>query len=175
MNPMRTAVNQINFQLQNWLFKITLRERIMVISASIFAGMALIWLLLLNPLYSTKAKLNVSVYEKANLLNDLQQRAATLNRESKERIPNQELSQSIVLVIDKTARLRGLSGYLKRNQPDGNNKVRLRFENAPFDELVRWLNDVKTGHGLKAISASIDRSESPGRINCSLILERDAV
>ena len=163
--------SELKAQFNTWVRSMTPRERLMVAAASVLIVIALIWLLLLNPLYSSQEQLAQRVNSKSTLLVELQQRAAS--RVSQPATSNiQGLDQSIVVVIDRTTRLRGLSPYLKRNQPDGNNTVRLRFENAPFDDLATWLNEVKVGYGLNATSASIDLAGSPGRINCSIVLER---
>jgi len=154
-----------------WVRRMTPRERVMVAVAALFVAGALVWLLILNPLYTAKANLTQRVAEKAMLLAELQQGAAS-RRNTPSGSAVQGLDQSIVIVIDRTARLRGLSQYLKRNQPDGNNTVRLRFENAPFDDLVTWLAEIKTGYGLETTSASIDLAGPPGRVNCSIVLER---
>ncbi len=174
MNTATIKLQQVNLQLQNWLRGMTPRERLMVGVTAVFVIVALIWLLLLNPLYTSKAKLETRVAEKSTLLVELQRRAAQRSSNpGSSAMPVQGLNQSIVVVIDRTTRLRGLSDYLKRNQPDGNNTVRLRFENAPFDDLVTWLSEVKTGYGLTTTSASIDLAGPPGRINCSLVLDRN--
>ena len=163
--------SELKLAVNAWLRGMTPRERIMVATAAVFVDGALVWLLILNPLYTAKASLTERVADKASLLAQLQQRAAAGSPVSNG--PEvQGLDQSIVIVIDRTARLRGLSEYLKRNQPDGNNTVRLRFENAPFDDLVTWLSEVKTGYGLATTSASIDVAGPPGRVNCSIVLER---
>ena len=166
-------IEHLNFQLQKWLRGITPRERLMLGVAAVFVIIALLWLLLLNPLYTSKTKLEIRVTEKSALLSELQLRALQHSSSSDDASPVQGLNQSIVVVIDRTTRLRGLSNYLKRNQPDGNNTVRLRFENAPFDDLVTWLSEVKIGYGLTTTSASIDLAGPPGRINCSLVLVRN--
>ncbi|MDG2156324.1 MAG: type II secretion system protein GspM [Gammaproteobacteria bacterium] len=163
--------NELKAQLNTWVRSMTPRERLMVAAASVLVVVALAWLLLLNPLYSSQEQLAQRVNGKSTLFAELQQRAANRANQPVTR-SIQGLDQSIVVVIDRTTRLRGLSPYLKRNQPDGNNIVRLRFENAPFDDLVTWLNEVKVGYGLAATSASIDLAGSPGRINCSVVLER---
>ncbi len=163
--------SELKTRFYAWVNAMTPRERIMVSVAAVFVAAALVWLLLLNPLYTSKTKLSQRVVEKQTLLAELRQRAA--NRTTGPATGAvQGLDQSIVVVIDRTSRLRGLNQYLKRNQPDGNNTVRLRFENAPFDDLVTWLAEIQTGYGLKASSASVDPSGPPGRINCSLVLER---
>ena len=50
--------------------------------------------------------------------------------------------QSLVVLIDRSTRSAGLAPYIKRNQPDGTESIRLRFENAPFDGLLEWLSSM---------------------------------
>jgi general secretion pathway protein M len=80
--------------------------------------------------------------------------------------------QSLVVVVDKTTRERGLALNLKRNQPDGDSSIRLRFENASFDTLMGWLSQLQNQYGLTTTSANIDVAAGSGRVNCNLTLER---
>jgi general secretion pathway protein M len=82
----------------------------------------------------------------------------------------QASGESVLVLVDRSTRERGLSSYLKRNQPEGTDGVRLRMENAPFDELLLWLSDVQSGQGLAAVSASFDPAGEPGRVNANLVL-----
>ena len=77
-----------------------------------------------------------------------------------------------MVIIDRTARASGLGRHLKRNQPDGNGALRLRLEDAPFDNLVSWLAELETQHGVRVNTASFDRAGGTGRVNCSLRLTR---
>jgi len=164
-------MDNLRSQFNIWFAGITPRERIMVIVAATFVIGAIIWLAALQPLYQGTAQAELRVADKTALLSELQVRAARYRGPSAG-TQVQGLDQSIVVVIDRTSRLSGLSDYLKRNQPEDNNTVRLRFENAPFDDLVKWMAEVRSGYGLTASSASFDIAGSPGRVNCSLVLNR---
>ena len=80
--------------------------------------------------------------------------------------------QSLVVIVDRTTRDSGLAPYLKRNQPDGADSIRLRLENAPFDAVIEWLSIIKNRHGMSAIAANIDTTSAAGRVNCNLTLSR---
>jgi len=158
-------------QFKQWFGALSQRERLLVAAAGGLILFALVWLLGLQPLYSAKAQAALRVADKSALLSDLQRQAALVATGTTAQSV-QGLDQSIVVVIDRTARLRKLSPYLKRNQPDGNNTVRLRFENAPFDDVLTWLSELQGAYGLSAESASFDQAGAPGRINCNLVLTR---
>ena len=81
-------------------------------------------------------------------------------------------AQSPVVIVDSTLRSHGL-GQPKRSQPTPNG-IRVEFENVAFDKLVVWLGDLSNQYGMEvqAGSLSATASESPGRINATLTLER---
>jgi len=160
-------------QMKAWFSGLSSREQLMVAVCAAFVVAALVWLLAIKPLYDAKEAAALRVADKAMLLGELQAQAGSMPASGA--APVQGLDQSLVVVIDRTTRLRSLDGYLKRNQPDGNNSVRLRFENAPFDDLVTWMSELRKSYGLRAVSATFDPAGANGRINCNLVLNRSAL
>jgi len=159
--------------LQRWL-ELAPRERILVAVCGAFIVFALVWWLLIQPLYKGSARLAEEVAVKQAQLPNFQELAARAGVGAGGR--TQSASQtssadSIVVVIDKTTRQSGLAAYLKRNQPEGDAEVRLRFEDAPFDLLITWLGELNQQHGMVTLSANFDAA-GPGRVNCSLVLRR---
>ncbi len=65
--------------------------------------------------------------------------------------------EALLIVIDRTIRAAGLKQQLKRVQPDGDDRIQLWFEQAPFAALVRWLDILQHQHGILVNSASVDR------------------
>jgi type II secretory pathway component PulM len=78
--------------------------------------------------------------------------------------------QSLVVVVDRSARAAGLGAALARNQPVGEDGIRVRLENASFDALAAWLGRLSGGSGLTIDSASFERAPDDGRVNASLTL-----
>lgn len=159
-------------QVREWLDKLAPRERVLVLAAAIFAGLALVYALGLQPLYAARGRAAAEVEERRNLLRDIEQVARRFGPQGAATTPVAATGESVVVVIDRSTRERGLGTYLKRNQPEGAGGVRLRLENAPFDDLTAWLADLQARHGLAAVSASFDPSGEPGRVNSNLELER---
>jgi general secretion pathway protein M len=158
-------------EIQAWFSQLAPRERIMVAGCGVVIVLALIWTMIIKPVYTSSAALEVRVAEKQVQLASLQELAGQITPAgSSQAGGGQNRNDSIVVVIDRTTRSRQLAQYLKRNQPDGNN-VRLRFEGAPFDVLVAWLGELKQDHGMTMITANFDEA-GVGRINCSLVITR---
>jgi type II secretory pathway component PulM len=144
----------------------------MVVTCGIVIVMALIWSLLIKPVYVGSAELEDRVAQKQAQLASLQELASQINTDGQTGIRTG--SESIVVVIDRTTRSRQLAQYLKRNQPDGNASVRLRFEGAPFDVLVAWLGELKQSYGMTMVTANFDEAGT-GRVNCSLVITRAGI
>ncbi len=156
--------------IREWFDKLAPRERWLVLAAVAFAVVALVYALGLAPLYASRGRAAEQVAEQRSLLSDIEQVARRFGPQGASTGPVVANGESLVVVIDRSTRERGLGTYLKRNQPEGANGVRLRLENAPFDELTSWLADTQGRHGLTAVSASFDPSGEPGRVNSNLVL-----
>ena len=157
--------------IQEWFDQLAPRERILVSACGSLIALALVWVLVVQPIYASSAKLAERVSEKQAQLANLQELASRVQPGS---TPRQRLTQgrneSIVIIIDRTTRNRQLAPYLKRNQPEGNSGVRLRFEGAPFDQLVEWIGELQA-YGMTTATANFDVAGT-GRVNCSLLLKR---
>lgn len=156
--------------LREWFDRLAPRERWLVLAAAAFAAFALVYGLGLQPLYAARGRAAAAVEAQRSLLNDIDQVARRFGPQGAAAAPAGNNGESLVVVIDRSTRERGLGAYLKRNQPEGANGVRLRLENVPFDDLTAWLVDTQARNGLTAVSASFDPSGESGRVNTNLVL-----
>jgi len=156
--------------LQEWFDKLSARERWLVLGAAGFAALALVYALALQPLYSARSRAALAVEQQRSLLNDIELVARRYGPQNSSN-PAVPSGESLVVLVDRSTRERGLGAYLKRNQPEGASGVRLRLENVPFDDLAGWLAVVQSTQGLATVSASFDPAGEPGRVNSNLVLE----
>ncbi|MCL4720602.1 MAG: type II secretion system protein M, partial [Gammaproteobacteria bacterium] len=127
------------------------------------------WVLGLQPLHAARTQAALQVEQQRQLLQDIELVARRLGPPSPG-LPAPTSGESLVVMVDRSTRERGLGAYLKRNQPEGTDGVRLRLEGAPFDTLAEWLAELEARHGLATVSASFDPSGEPGRVNSNLVL-----
>jgi len=80
--------------------------------------------------------------------------------------------RSLMARVDAGLRDAGLSAVLSRIEPDGDGRVRLWLEDAPFDGVIAWLEGLVDRERVKVIDASLDRSAGPGQVRVRLTLER---
>ncbi|MGA9422237.1 MAG: type II secretion system protein GspM, partial [Rhodanobacteraceae bacterium] len=64
-----------------------------------------------------------------------------------------------------------LETALKRVEPVGARSVRVTFETAGFDALMRWLEDLSRDYGVEASDFSADRADGIGLVNARVTLE----
>ncbi len=162
-------------RIREWFDTLAPRERWLVMLAVGLAVIAVIVMGAIRPLTSSRSRLMDQLAEKHAILMDIERVAARFGQAGGATGPASPSSgESLVVVIDRTTRSRGLGGYLKRNEPDGVASIRLRFENVPFDDLVGWLIDMQATHGVSVINASADPAQGAGRVSANLLLSRAA-
>jgi general secretion pathway protein M len=159
--------------MKEWFEQLEQRERLLVAAAGVLVIIALVVLLIIQPISSQTSRGLERVTDKRALLTELEQVAQRIGPQAGgvSSVIGAN-TDSLVVVVDQTTRSAGLAAYLKRNQPDGANSIRLRFENAPFDTIVEWLAELDVNFSMSATSANIDMAADPGRVNCNFTLAR---
>ncbi len=160
--------------IARWFETLAPRERLLVAAAGGLLLLAMLTIGLLRPLAASHRRLNEQLLDKQSILADIERVAARFGQVGAgTATASQSSGESLVVLIDRTLRARGLGGYLKRNEPDGPASIRLRFESVPFDEFIGWLVEMQSGHGVGVTSLSADPAAT-GRVNASLQLTRAA-
>lgn len=157
--------------IQQWLNGISERERKLVYLMAGLGAAALLYGLLVLPFQLTGSKLEKRVAKKTADLAWMQQMAPQLEQASAAVSSRAGANESLVVIIDRTAREAGLGPTLRDQSPEGNGTLRLRLEGAQFDTLMAWLASLQTQFGIGADAATID-STAPGLVNANLTLSR---
>jgi general secretion pathway protein M len=85
--------------------------------------------------------------------------------------PGAANAESLVVLIDSSARESGLGKSLSSSQPTGDKGLRIRLDKAPFDALVAWLARLSQQHGVRVESAEIESAGETGLVNAGLVLK----
>jgi len=78
--------------------------------------------------------------------------------------------QSILSLVDQTARKAGLGDTIKRVEPAGQGKVRIRMESVAFDDMIAWLEGLLRSSAIAIESIAVDRSDLQGLVDAHLTL-----
>ena len=87
--------------------------------------------------------------------------------------PRPRSDASLLLLVNRSVRDAGLSGFLEEGAADGETRVRLRLRDAPFPQVSAWLAGLAVQEGIRTVSADIERGSAPGVTQVSLVLERN--
>lgn len=161
--------------VREWFDGLAPRERLLVTIAAAMTLVALVVVGVLRPLASGRKAAVEQLADRQAILADIERVAARFGPQAGgAATAAQPSGESLVVLVDRTTRGRGLAAYLKRNEPDGNASIRLRFENAPFDDLITWLAELQATQGIGVVTASADPGDGPGRVSANLQLSRAA-
>jgi general secretion pathway protein M len=149
------------------------RDRAIVIVGGGLVVLALLYFLLLSPFYSAiDARGRRVTAKQADLawlqgsLAEVQSLAASQPEAAG------PTGESLVVLIDRTAREAGLGTSLTGQTPAGDTGIRVRLETAPFDSVVQWLGVLQQRYAVSIESATIDRTAAQGIVNATLTLQR---
>ncbi len=151
-----------------WFQRLEARERMVVVGGATISVLILAWSFAWTPLRDATRNLDSVLADRHAMLADVRRLEAMGVP-----LPPPEVStESLVLVVDRTHRAHGLGGTLSRNQPDGEDVIRVTFQRASFAHLVSWLGALRQGQGLRVSSATVDGIQESGLVDASLELRR---
>lgn len=161
-------------KLKEWFYALKPREKLLVsggacvvLLTAIFVGLA--------PLYKALHDRSERVARKTGDLAWMRSVAGEMQMlGANQPIGSAPAGESLVVLIDRSARECGLGTSLTGQTPNGDTGIRVRLESAAFDVLVTCLGKLQQSHSVSIESATIDRTGKPGLVNASLVLNRAA-
>lgn len=158
--------------MKEWYAGLGARERRTLIGGAAVLALVLIFFAGWRPLTNKVERLEQAVAGQRVQWQTMQTAAAEVQRLRAVNRGGAGLGgQSLLAVVDQTARQAQLGGAMKRVEPEGQNSVRVWFEDAPFDDIARWLGNLQQQTGAQVSRLTIDRPGAPGRVNARLVIE----
>ena len=155
--------------MRNWYANLSARDRqIVQILGVVLLAMVLLGIIV--PLNRNVAAARLRVSKKQNDLAFMQSVAPQLAAAG----PGSggaTTAESLVVLIDSSARESGLGKSLTSSQPTGEKGLRIRLEKVPFDAMVAWLARLSQQHGVRVESAEIETAGETGVVNAGLVLK----
>lgn len=161
-------------KLKDWFYALKPRERLIV---AVGGGLVLVTAIFigLSPLYKGLHDRSERVARKQGDLAWMRSVAGEMQvLGANQPIGSAPAGESLVVLIDRSARECGLGTSLTGQTPNGDTGIRVRLESAAFDVLVECLGKLQQAYSVRIESATIDRTGSPGLVNASLVLSRAA-
>lgn len=154
--------------MREWYANLAERERLFVLIGGIGATVLLLLAIIL-PLNRNIAQARQRVTVKQGDLAFIQSVRAQLASAGPSSGPAS--GESLVVLIDSSARESGLGKALSSSQPTGDGGLRIRLEHAAFDSVVAWLARLSQQNGVRVESAEIETAGEKGFINAGFVLK----
>lgn len=162
-------------KLKDWFGGLNARERAIVLGGGVLASVVAVYLLALSPFYSSVAARAERVERKEADLAWMRSVASEVQVLGASRpMSSGPSDESLVVLVDRTAREAGLGTALTGQTPNGESGIRVRMEGAAFDIIMTWLGNLQLNQAVSVESAQFDRTATPGQVNASIVLNRAA-
>ena len=156
-----------------WFDSLESREKILIVFASILVIITSTYMLILAPMLKERDSLNKSISDWESSIIEISH-LKQLDVQSQLTINNQNKpDQSLVVIVDISLRKHNLYQSLQRSLPNGNDNIRVELQEASFNDLILWIEELDSMYNLKVISANFSESSNDeyGFVNTSLTLE----
>ncbi len=160
--------------MKAWWDSLAARERMITIAGASALLLILIYLLVLEPFAGKHKLLTNNIKADKELLVWMQQSSHKVKRlrRSPAATTTRNSNRSMLATIESSAKQAKLRAAIQRMEPDGNNGAKLWIENANFDSLMRWLDQLQRQHGISVSRSSIDKTGESGLVSSRLSLQR---
>jgi len=154
--------------------RLAARENRWLVAGSAVALILILYGLVWVPFDRKVRQLQLSVSKQQQLANWMQQQSREVRRLRSLARSGASVAgkQSLLALTDQTAKQAGLGSAIKRVEPEGQDKVRIRMEQVVFDDLIVWLEKLQRRQRIRIARISIDRQDTPGRVDARLTLEK---
>ncbi len=157
--------------MKEWFAGLQQRERLMVMGGAIALALMLFYATIWDPLTGGARAKAEAVSDTQKTLAWMRQASEDVKRlrpASDQALAQLPAGQSLLGVIDQTAKSSGLGAAMKRVKPEGENKVSVWMEDAAFDDIVRWLETLRRSYGVEIDNIVIDKKNVVGKVDARI-------
>ncbi len=161
-------------QIKQWFNSLPSKEQWMVSATGLLIMVTLFYLIVWEPIHIGLETEQQKQHSQKEILLWMQQAAVEVRvlRSSGNRSTVRDKNKPATLVIEQTINNAGLKPSVSKIESSGKNGARVVLNDAPFNQILVWLNTLATHNGIQVVSANIERANKPGRANARLTLER---
>lgn len=158
--------------MKQWFMMLSSREKTLASIGVVIVPILLTWLVILQPMMDKHASLNAQIKDRTATLQKARSQSALIKQlqltgGNVTRVSSGNPQQKVESAL-RTWRLRSSLGVMSA---PNSSTVRLNLRDAEADNIMRFLYDIETKHGLSVKSLSLKPTRDIGKANASLTLE----
>lgn len=151
--------------MKEWFEGLNQREQLSLVMLAFALGVYLLYMLAWVPLSERRDQLALQNQGEAQ---SLQRVDAMVSEITRLRAGGGAMSaqRNLTALVNQSTSRHSLQ--VSRLQPNSRGDIQVRLENAVFDDLVAWLDEVENREGLLVTEVAITRTGESGRVNASI-------
>jgi len=169
------AVENATAKAKEWFDNLQPRERRFLVAGAAVVIVMFLYLIIWDPLVSNINSLKKSNQENQKLITWMEQSAAEVQKLQAKinagRPMNRSKGQSLLGIIDRTAKQAKLSKNMAKVQPDGKDRAKVWLEDVSFNDMIQWLEQLQRREGIRIDTTVIERRDTSGLVNARLDLQ----
>ena len=151
--------------MKEWFAGLNQREQLSLVALGFALGLYFLYMLAWAPLAEHRNRLTLQNQTTAESLQRVDAMVSEITRLRAGGVASTAQRNLTALVNQSTNRH---SLQVSRLQPNSRGDIQVRLENAVFDDLVAWLDEIENREGLLVTEVAITRTGSSGRVNASI-------
>lgn len=156
--------------MQQWFNNLQRQEQLMLLGGGFAVALYIVFVLILGPMSKSADVLTLQNERATESLHNVQALAEEYTRLKKSGAGPTGQKQNLTRLIDSTVKKNQL--YMSRFQPSSSGDVQVRFENAVFNNIITWINELESEHGTVVKDLSITKGSASGLVNVSVRLHQ---
>ncbi len=157
--------------MKEWFEELSSREQ----SILLFGGLALIIMLVYSliwaPLNEETQRLHQDVERQQADLLWMEQNAKQFKSSGGPGL-SVASSESLLSIVDRSAKSAQLGGSIKRIQPDKDGSVRIWLEDVKFEKMLVWMSKLSSEYGVVLDDSNIEKQQTPALVDARLTLKK---
>ncbi|MDH3688948.1 MAG: type II secretion system protein M [Gammaproteobacteria bacterium] len=156
--------------MQRW-YALSQRERVVLLTGALILGVALLYLLVWQPWHQKLESLRAQVPAKQQTLDWMQAEAEAIKPLLASRGQNRgDDDIPLLTIIEQSAEANKIKQFIRRIQPDEENRVKVWLTEAQFDPWLTWIDELKQ-QGIEVVSTTINRGQQ-NKVTIRVTLQR---
>ena len=160
-------------QIKQWFNSLPSKEQMMVSGTAALIVITLFYLVIWEPIHVSLNAEQQKQQSQKEVLMWMQNAAVEVkDLRSSGGVTIRDKNKPATLVIEQTIKNSGLKSFIKKIESSGKNGARVTLKDAPFNQIIVWLNTLAKHNAIQVVSANIERADKTGKANARLTLER---
>ena len=151
--------------MKEWFSHLNQREQISLLALGLAMVLYLLYMFVWSPLDTGREQLTLQNNAIAESLVRVDAMVSQLLQQ-REKGASPGLKRNLTSVINQSTSRLGLP--VIRLQPNSRGEIQVRFEDAAFDDVLKWLYEMEYTEGLLVRDVSVTPTGSSGRVNVTV-------